>query len=801
MIIFLSLGYLSILPWTNPNLPANHIAHLKSATPYQITGIIHDTPNRTGNRTRFTIDVKQIKPVSEGSSLPKPVTGKIRITIPRGVPVLSSGDRITFVSRIKKIRNFNNPGGFDYKKYMVFKGVRARAFVFPEQISILQKGDALSLKYAIRSFRKNIAKTIDRLHPLTKSEETKAILKAIILGMKTEISPNLRNSFNRAGVSHILAISGLHIGIVATGTFFLFVKLLSHIRFFLWQALTRKGAAVLAFLPVVAYGFLSGMSPSTQRAVIMVSVFLVAIVFEKEHDLINTLSVAALLILILHPPSLFFISFQLSFVSVLSIIFGLRQIDYHRKKPGLKIQPTRLAIFKSRLWVFFLVSVFAVAGTIPLAMYYFNQISVVGVLANMIVIPLIGFAAVPLGLIGVLLHPVSVSLALLFFNLCAGIVSAAIEIILFFSHLPFAAYKTITPNLFEIGCFYLLVWSGVTLLGFRPEQTLKGSENAPLSTRRRPSIPQTIKWFGNRGNQIKLLVGVAVLLLFTDTAYWLNYRLWHRDLRITVLDVKQGSATVLELPGGYNLMIDGGGFSDNSVFDIGERIIAPFLWRNKIKTVDTLILSHPNSDHLNGLLYIAENFNVKEVWSNNEPLSSKGYDRWMEIAKESQIDMPDFRRLPRSRRINGVDLEILYPPVDFLNRKKKEKWRNYNNNSVVVRVVYNRSSFLFPGDIMSHAEKELSRMYGSALKSNFLLVPHHGSKTSSTQGFLDVVQPDICAISLGWKTAYGFPHPRVFNRYEKMGCRLFRTDRDGALMMVTDGTGISVVPTLPPENR
>lgn len=799
LIIFLSLGYLSILPWAKPDLPANHVAHVTSTQPYQITGIIDDQPVPVENRFRFTLNVRQLKPETEASSKPQQAKGKIQVTLLGDGSALSAGDQITFVSRIKKIRNFNNPGGFNYKRYMVFKGVWASTFIVPERIINLQKGNNHTVRGAFQTFRKDISDTIDRLQPLSRPGETKAVLKAVLVGIRNEIHPGIRKSFNRAGVSHILAISGLHIGIVATGAFFLLTGLLSHIRIFLWEALTRKGAAIFALLPVFAYGFLSGMSPSTQRAVIMVSVFLLAILVEKEHEPTNTLAAAALLILIHHPPSLFLISFQLSFVSVLSIIYGLGQTCLRRKKSVTKIPPDRLANLKSRLGVFFLVSVFAVVGTLPLAMHHFNQISVVGVLANLLVIPLIGFVAVPLGLIAVLIQPLSQFAAWLCFNMSAAAVSAALEVISFFSRLPFAAFKTVTPNLFEIGCFYLLVWGVLKLLGYRWNQTPAGTDAPSRSALPKPSVTSPIRWLAVGRNRVKLLIGLTMIALFADTAYWLRYRLWHRDLRVTVLDVKQGSASLLELPGGYNLMIDGGGFSDNSVFDIGERVIAPFLWQKKITTVDTLILTHPNSDHLNGLLYIAENFNVKEVWSNNEPVKSKGYDRWMEIVKESQIDMPDFRLLPRSRRINGVDLQILYPPVDFLSRKKKEKWRSYNNNSMVIKAAYKDSSFLFPGDIMTRAEKELSRLSGSELKSDFLLAPHHGSKTSSTQGFLDRVQPDIVGISLGWNTAYGFPHPRVLNRYEKMGCRLFRTDRDGALTMVTEGLGISVFPTLPPR--
>jgi len=174
-------------------------------------------------------------------------------------------------------------------------------------------------------------------------EEPKEVLKALIVGDKTGISQSLREAFNRSGTGHLLAISGLHIGIVATVAFVMFRWVLSHVKPFLWYAWTRKGAAILSMIPVLAYGLIAGMSPSTQRAVIMVVVFLMTFLFAREHDPINTLALAATLILVIHPPSLFSVSFQLSFAAVFSILYGMsktrptRSIENKRFKGGEKL--------------------------------------------------------------------------------------------------------------------------------------------------------------------------------------------------------------------------------------------------------------------------------------------------------------------------------------------------------------------------------------------------------------------------------------------------------------------------------
>jgi competence protein ComEC len=286
---------------------------------------------------------------------------------------------------------------------------------------------------------------------------------------------------------------------------------------------------------------------------------------------------------------------------------------------------------------------------------------------------------------------------------------------------------------------------------------------------------------------------MAVILAFAgDAGYWLYQRIWNDDLRVTYLDVGQGNAALLQLPGGYTALIDGGGFSDNSVFDMGARVIAPFLWRNKIQTIDALILSHPNSDHLNGLIFIAQHFNVKTIWSNGESKTTLGYKRLRKVVAEKHLFLPDFKQMPRKRLINGVEFLFLYPPADFLDKKKAgQKWRNANNNSLVIKVSFGRVSFLFPGDITAKAEKELVRLSGANLASDVLLVPHHGSRSSSSRLFLSKVKPQVAVISAGWKNRFRFPHSTVLDAYQESGCRILRTDRNGAIMFSTDGKRLS----------
>ena len=781
IILFIALGYLSIQPWVSPRFPSNHVINFADTHKWKIVGVIDKSPVRYKNRLRFILQAETL--VEDNRSFS--VTGKIRVTVTGNMPNLSVGDRISFAGRIKSIRNFNNPGGFDYRRYMAFKKIWTTSYVRGERLVILKKNREKGVCRIIEDSRNKISDLIEK----TGQGEEQGVLKALIIGDRNSIPQYLREAFNRAGAGHLLAISGLHIGIVATVTFIFFRWILSYFKPFLWNAWTKKGAAALSLFPVFAYGLLSGMSPSTQRAVIMVTVFLMTFLLERESDPINTLALAAMLILAAYPPSLFAISFQLSFSAVFSIIYGLSWAhnniwphDNGMIKKGWLYQVLE------KLLSFLLVSFFAILGTMPIVMLYFNQVSLVGLAANFLLVPIIGFIVVPLGLFSVFLYPLSICGASWCINASAAVLAQSLNIVNFFAQLPFAAVKTITPTYFEICCFYILVWAVLNLKSIQPKE--QRAEHTGYSAE------SGAQWAVFRRKTAIIVLTAVILAGSIDCCYWLYNRFWHDDFRATIIDVGQGSCALLELPGGPCFLVDGGGFSDNSVFDVGARIVAPFLWRKKIKTVDTIVLSHPNSDHLNGLLYIARHFNVKDIWTNNETVETIGYRKLMEIIEKDKIHMPTFKDMSRIHDINGVRLKILYPPDDFIDKREKEKWRDLNNNSLVLKAEFGSKSFLFPGDIMACAERELVAIAGDELKSTVLIAPHHGSRTSSTGPFLDKVEPELVIISSGWNNRFRFPHPSVLKRYRELGCGILRTDSHGAVTISTDGEFLSLKPTV-----
>lgn len=756
LFLFASLGYITMNSYAALELPSNHIIHFMDSGKVSISGTVSGKPVRKGFRTVFYLYSKTVEKKGKCHI----TAGKLRITAGGILPLISDGDSITFTGSIRPIRNFGNPGGFDYKQYMAFKGIHASVYTRGSDIEVTERKTERGALQYMAIFRQRISSLIESTIP----GEHKFVLKALLIGDKTDIPKTLRQDFNRAGAAHLLAISGLHIGIVASLSFFLLKSFFLRIRFFLWNAWAGKCAAILASVPVLLYGVLSGMSPSTQRAVIMVIIFLLTFLFEEKQDILNTLAVAAFVILLLSPTSLFSISFQLSFTAVFFIIYASSKLIDQDIRDG-----NALSKIVRKTALFFSISLFATLGTLPLVALYFNQISFAGLFSNFLLIPIIGFTIVPMGLLSIVILPFHMPTAGFGIKACGILLEKTVALIKYISSIPFSACKTISPNIFEVICLYVLLIALINL-----------KEQSVSSVQKKARI-----------------IAVVIFFLFTfDIGYWIHQRFLNPDLKVTIFDVGQGNAALVEFPGSYRMLIDGGGFSDNTVFDVGERILAPFLWQNKIRTIDTLVLSHPNCDHLNGLIYIAKHFHVKTILTNNEPAKSRAYQYFLNTIKAHNIHLPAFENIKKRDTINGVRVDILYPPNNFLRKKAADSWRNSNNNSLVVRLKYGLMSILFPGDIMKEAEHELVNMSESGLKSSLLLAPHHGSRTSSTIRFLKAVDPGVVVFSSGWNNRYKMPHLEVLERYNKMGCNIFRTDQNGAISIRTDGSKLEVLPTI-----
>jgi competence protein ComEC len=492
----------------------------------------------------------------------------------------------------------------------------------------------------------------------------------------------------------------------------------------------------------------------------MVTTYLIAIIIDREEDIWNTLALAAFLILIFSPSSLFDISFQLSFISVAAILYFTPIFSapfFHPPRDNLEPPPPWWVKAIRRGALFSTVTISAIIGTAPLVALYFHRVSPWGFLTNLIIIPLVGFLVVPCGLLASLLLFIFQPLAVFIAHILQPFIMLSIFIVETFNQLPYADYRTVTPTLLEIALFYM----GALLL-------------------------VNIK----KSSKVRYALALVIIIFICNQGFWYYRNNLSPLMRITSIDVGQSESTLIQFPHGETMLIDGGGFYDSS-FDIGEMVVAPLLWKKKIRTIDYLVLSHPHPDHLNGLISIAKIFKAKEFWTNGEEVTTGTFKKLEQIIEEKGIKKLIINRELPNREINGVLLEFLHPPKPSLYDINSNDHTIINDHSLVIRLTYESISMLFTGDISREAEREIITT-APDLKCTILKVPHHGSTTSSSVAFLKKVQPQIAIFSLGFQNIFNFPSKKVIERYQDMGSHIFRTDRDGAISIETDGSHVLI---------
>ncbi len=766
-------GYLAIQPWVAPRLPADHVVRATDGRVHRITGRVVDRPQCRNDRQRFVLAAEYL----DDAASPAPLQGRIQATYGGMTPLLSAGDRVTVSGRLKRPRNFNNPGGFDYCRFLAFKKIGCTLWVNPGRLQRLGRaGGQGTWAWRVARLRSRIGQWIGERVP----GPAGAVLEGLTIGIRDGIPMALRDDFNRAGIGHLLAISGLHIGIVAAVAYGALVWLFAWVPALRWQGRVHSAAALVALVPVLGYGVIAGMSPSTQRAVIMVAVYLATVCVWRENDLVNTLAAAALVILILHPPALFAASFLLSFAAVAAILSGMAVLPlFNGADPGQRW----LKRAAGRLKALVLVSLFAWLGTLPLAMRYFDEVSVIGLAVNCLLVPYIGFGVVPAALVAVAAHLLGLPGAAALLHVAAGMLSPALALVSRLAALPFAAVGTVSPSDIEIVLYYLvLAVAGAGWYRYRLAKSAPADSAATLS--------------GRSGRALAVAGIFLAVAVVADGGYWIVQRFARPALRMTAIDVGQGSAVLFEFPGGKTMLVDGGGFPDNRVFDMGRRVIGPLLRRWKIRTIDYLVLTHPNSDHLNGLLSVARRFSIGTVWDNGQGVETWGYRTYRRIIRERHLRHPLFGAVPHHVAIGGADVWRVHPPVDPAGHGALLHWADANNNSMVLRVALGRYAFLVPGDIEAPGEAMLAERFGARLKSTVIVAPHHGSGSSNSPALLRAVRPDVAVISAGWHNRFGFPSDAVCRRYRQMGCRVYRTDRCGAVSFSTDGETLRMTTVL-----
>ena len=712
----------------------------------KITGTICKFPDRYPGKVKFVLCEIEVE-----EDIEKPPPGaRVILTAYDQQQIPGYGERVQVKSILRQPSSYANPGGFDYRRFLLQQKIFATATpAGRSKISVIDQGNGSTVLLFVDRIREYIRSYLDEHFAVAEKE----IIKALILGEKHLIPDEIQESFRITGLAHILAISGFHVGIVGGVAFLLIWSLLTISTRVVLAVNVLKMTALLSMIPVVGYVLISGMGISTLRAGIMLGTYFLAIILDRQRDIPSSVSAAAIFILLFDPTALYSVSFRLSFVAIIGIftVLGWLNDSYRQERNSI--------LLRGRyrwLTTYIVVSLAANLSTMPIIAYTFNRISLIGFIANLIFVPILGVIAIQLVILGTVSLIVSPYLATPFYYSVILVFKGCVKAMAWISELPYAAVYVPTLRWWEVAFIYLLLLSLLYL--------------------------RRVKW-------AKRTAPAAVIALLISFILVDQCNQFKTDYRATFLDVGQGDATLIELKGSpvKRVLIDGGGVQ-RGLFDVGKAVVAPFLWHKRIKHLDVVVLTHPHPDHFDGLRFILKNFSVGEFWHVGQEVKDPRFKDLLIIVSSKKIPIRIVDNEFSSRDPALQSLEILFPPPNMADRKSLfSEWR-LNDKSLVLRLSHESAPLLLAGDAETNLENWLLQNKVSVLHGALLKIGHHGGDSSGQESFLKAVDPSAVAIFCSRYNKYKAPAKNTLKRIENFGALIYRTDIHGAVE-VTPRTG------------
>jgi competence protein ComEC len=672
--------------------------------------------------------VLEVQHTLDRQGIVQPAAGRLLATVSQDerAPVARYGDQVSFNGKISLFHGYHNPGAYDYAAALKRKGISARAQVIGGRVTIANPDIGGTWQENLAFWRQAIKKAMDA----SMQPEQSAILFGMLFGGYTEIPQAVVKDFQTTGLVHILSVSGTHVALVAG-------VILGAGRAVGFRYGPTAAAAGIA---IMVYSVLSGLTPPVVRSAVMGLIALAAIAFDREKDAPSALALSALGMLVFTPGLIYDLSFQLSFAATAGLVFLYPQ--------------TVKQLHRLPLWLAAGLAVTLVAqlSVLPFLAWYFNSLSLSAFIANIVVVPFIE-ALVVVGLVGAILVSFWPAASWVF-AFCGMVVGVVEYITSMLAALPGSSVY-VPPVGIAAGFIYytMLAW----LYGYKPSV-----------------IPSAQHLFYRAP---KLISGCVALLLLVITLY----SQLPQPVAVHFIDVGQGDAVLMTTPHKRAVLVDTGGItSEKNGFDVGDRVVVPYLKHYGIVSLDYLILTHGHQDHAGGAAAIIASLPVKTVLVASEP-HTKAVRNMIQLKGKTILIPADERQ---TILLDGVAIDIVHAVG------QEQPIKSGNEASTVARVSFGRHSFLLTGDLTAAEEKV---MVGKGLEPvTVLKVAHHGARSSTSPEFLQAVKPQYAVISLGSGNRYGHPHAETLKRLESRGIDIFRTDHQGAIVFTTDGAKLSV---------